>query len=227
MSNWDYAPDVPANSCRGAMTLPRILSLKTVDNQPQLICQPEPALSSLRQGPPLISLKETPLADGPIPLPRAIAGDCLEIVAEIFAPSSGASGELCFELRQGGQGQEKEKTLVGYDFGRKELFVDRSRSGWPFPGDHRLSPRHGAPLRPQQGKVKLHIFLDRTSVEVFGNEGERVITELIFPAPQSLGLGLYASFENRVAPTSSLRLSSLEIFRLALPLSPLCRGGRP
>jgi len=46
-------------------------------------------------------------------------------------------------------------------------------------------------LLPKEGKIKLEILLDRTSVEVFCNDGEVVITKGIAPDPESKGLYLY------------------------------------
>jgi fructan beta-fructosidase len=72
-----------------------------------------------------------------------------------------------------------------------KLFVDRTRSGHTdfnaaFPG------RHGGPLYPMHGLVTMRIFLDRTSVEVFGNDGECVVTSLIFPTAERTALEFYA-----------------------------------
>lgn len=39
--------------------------------------------------------------------------------------------------------------------------------------------------------MKLHIFIDACSVEVFGNDGETMLTSLIFPHPTSTGVKLY------------------------------------
>ncbi len=36
----------------------------------------------------------------------------------------------------------------------------------------------------------LHIFVNRSSLEVFGGSGEAVISDRIFPSPQSTGLEL-------------------------------------
>nr|WGD74300.1 GH32 C-terminal domain-containing protein [Bacillus subtilis] len=50
-----------------------------------------------------------------------------------------------------------------------------------------------APLKPVNGKVKMRIFVDRSSVEVFGNDGKQVITDIILPDRSSKGLELYAA----------------------------------
>jgi fructan beta-fructosidase len=70
------------------------------------------------------------------------------------------------------------------------LFVDRTHSGdvsfsKDFPGHYSTS------LQSTQ-RVKLHIFVDRSSVEVFANDGEKVMTDRIYPPPGSGGLELYS-----------------------------------
>ncbi len=44
----------------------------------------------------------------------------------------------------------------------------------------------------QNSRVKLHIFLDRSSVEVFVNDGEVVLTDRIYPSSGSDGIELYS-----------------------------------
>ena len=55
-----------------------------------------------------------------------------------------------------------------------------------FPGAQR------APLQAMNGKVKLRILVDWSSVEVFGGSGEAVITDQIFPDPSSTGVDVFA-----------------------------------
>jgi levanase len=49
-----------------------------------------------------------------------------------------------------------------------------------------------APLKAENGKVKLRILVDWSSVEVFGGSGEAVITDQIFPDPSSTGVEVFA-----------------------------------
>ena len=48
-------------------------------------------------------------------------------------------------------------------------------------------------LVSKDGRVQLHIFVDWSSVEVFGGDGQAVITDQIFPMPSSDGLALFAN----------------------------------
>ncbi|MEA5632424.1 levanase, partial [Bacillus velezensis] len=88
---------------------------------------------------------------------------------------------------------ENQFTKVGYDRRNAKLFVDRSESGNDTFNPAFNTGKETAPLKPVNGKVKLRIFVDRSSVEVFGNDGKQVITDIILPDRSSKGLELYAA----------------------------------
>jgi fructan beta-fructosidase len=78
---------------------------------------------------------------------------------------------------------------VGFDSTRNEVYVDRTHSGEvSFSKD--FSGRHAATIG-RNASIKLHVFVDRSSVEVFANDGERVLSERIYPPPGSDGIELY------------------------------------
>ncbi len=108
----------------------------------------------------------------------------MEIIAEF---ELGSASEFGFKVRK----SETEETVIGYDTAAKELFVDRTKSG--DTGFHvNFAAKHEAALLPENNRIKMHLFVDLSSVEVFGNEGRAVISDLIFPDPESAGLELYA-----------------------------------
>jgi fructan beta-fructosidase len=99
---------------------------------------------------------------------------------------SGQGDEIGLRLRK----SKDEETLVGFDAAHGEVFIDRTRSGEvsfskDFPG------RHTAKLE-KNARVKLHVFVDRSSVELFANDGERVLSERVYPHPGSDEIELYA-----------------------------------
>jgi fructan beta-fructosidase len=199
MSNWQYAGSTPTSPWRGAMTTPRKLGLETINGEVRLTQRRVEALSALRSGRPVTAEKVT-VPEGSAPFAGGRAdGRTLEIDATF---SLAAAERFGLKLATG-PGQE---TLIGYDAVTRELFVDRTRSGAvdfsaAFPGVHR------APLAPRDGKVRIRVLLDWSSVEVFGGAGEAVITDLIFPDPDSDGVELFAE-------GGSARLDKLEVRRL-------------
>jgi len=169
LSNWQYARDEPTSPFRCIQSIPRVLKFKSMPQGIRLIQEPVAELQSLRTDP--IHIANTTVADANAKL-RDFHSDAYEIIARF-------DGDASFHLRKG----PSEETVVGYD---GELFVDRRKSGITnfskdFPGIHR-APLAGPPI--------LHIFVDRSSVEVFGGSGEAVISDRIFPSPQSTGLEL-------------------------------------
>jgi sucrose-6-phosphate hydrolase SacC (GH32 family) len=73
------------------------------------------------------------------------------------------------------------------------VYIDRSKSG-DVTFDPAFSVRQAAPLAlDARGRVRLHILVDTSSVEVFTDQGQIVLTDQIFPGPDSNGVSLFAA----------------------------------
>lgn len=183
MSNHRYAQQTPTGPWRGAMSIPREVSLRRAVHGPVLLQRPVRELEALRsdvwhlEGVQLDSEVRT-LAR------RSGTGQAIEIMATFRL---GTAREFGMKLRVGAD----EETLVGYDSAAGTVFIDRSRAG-AVPEPTHFAGRRQAPHACAGGRLRLRILLDRCSVEVFAGDGEVVLTELIFPSPQSDGLCLYA-----------------------------------
>ncbi|MCY2986279.1 MAG: glycoside hydrolase family 32 protein, partial [Planctomycetota bacterium] len=58
---------------------------------------------------------------------------------------------------------------------------------------HELSCKNCvAPLKPREGKVRLRVLVDRTSIEIFANDGRIAMCSCFLPDPLNRSLGLYA-----------------------------------
>jgi sucrose-6-phosphate hydrolase SacC (GH32 family) len=69
------------------------------------------------------------------------------------------------------------------------MYVDRTKNVAFHPA---FSGRHAGPLEPDaERRIRLWILVDASSVEVFGNEGEAVITDLVFRQPESMALNCF------------------------------------
>lgn len=195
MNNWETA-GVPTHPWRGAMSLPRVLTLRRMDGKLRLCQTPVRELESLRDQ--HAEWSNVVLKDGDRPLETR--GRQLEFKVD-FVP--GDAQEFGLKVCVGGQ----QETLVGYDAAKQQLFVDRTRSG-DSSFHSAFAGRHSGPLEPDaDGHIRMHVFVDRSSVEVFGNDGEMVLTELIFPDPDSTGVALFAK-------GGECRVSKLEAWTL-------------
>ncbi len=197
MTNWQYAAFVPATTWRGAFSLIREVSLKKVGDHICLIQRPVPEMRTLHAE--QFQWLETTLKPN-TNLLADLHGDSLEIAAEfkITQPVE----RFGIRVRMG----SNEETAIIYEPKERRLLLDRTRSGQT--DFHNAFPAvHTALLHPIDNVVRLHIFVDRLSVEVFANDGLLTFTESIFPSYESDGLGLFVE-------GGTILLRSLDIFRL-------------
>nr|WP_284239678.1 glycoside hydrolase family 32 protein [Paenibacillus glycanilyticus] len=182
MSNWKYANLTPTQEWRSAMTLPRELRLRHTPSGIQIVQLPIPALQLLREQGKSLHWEDINIRPGGNLL-AGLNGERYELICEIEVDHV---EEVGFNLRS----SDTEKTVVGYRGAEKRLFVNRCESGES--GFHnQFACRHDVQLEPIEGRIRLHLFIDHSSVEIFANDGELVITDQIFPDPSSVGLELY------------------------------------
>src|ERR1700737_2700495 len=180
-SNWQYANTEPTVLWRGAQSVPRTLMLRRYAEGRRLGQKPIRGLESLRHE--KLRVVNASVAEVNQKIRETTAkGEVYELEAGL---QPGQADEIGFRLRK----RNDAETLVGFDAVHGEVFVDRRRSGdvsfsKDFPG------RHTAKLE-KNASVKLHVFVDRSSVEVFANGGERVLSDHVYPPPGSDGIELY------------------------------------
>ena len=185
MNNWDYAGATPTSTWRGAQSIPRQMALRTVDGRVRLTSEPVNSVKSLRQDPSATATAGTVTNTSKALIGPAAEGKALDIEAAFSLKDAERFG---LKVRTGTAGEE---TVIGYDTTTQELYVDRTHSGAvdfnsTFPGIQT------APLKAANGKIKMRILVDWSSVEVFGGDGEAVITDQIFPDPASQGVQVFA-----------------------------------
>jgi sucrose-6-phosphate hydrolase SacC (GH32 family) len=181
MSNWEYANDVPTSPWRSAMSIARELSLRKADGSWRLVQRPVKEMEALRGARTRVALKNTAGRVDLSKLDVATTG-LFELEADL---QPGADAVFALKLRTGAT----EETVMRVDVPKQELTLDRTHSGkvdfhGRFPGIYR------APVRLIDGRLKLRLFVDASSVEVFVNDGETVQTSLILPSPGPRRLGL-------------------------------------
>ncbi|WSL21444.1 GH32 C-terminal domain-containing protein [Streptomyces sp. NBC_01283] len=204
MNNWEYGGSIPTSPWRGAQSIPRQMALRTVNGRIQLTSEPVDSLASLRRERPATADGVTVKSTSKTLTGSAAKGKALDIEATFSLKDAERFG---LKVRTGADGEE---TVIGYDATTQELYVDRTNSGAvdfsdAFPGVQR------APLKAENGKVKLRILVDWSSVEVFGGSGEAVITDQIFPDPDSQGVQVFA--ENGSVKLDRARVWHLNSYR--------------
>jgi fructan beta-fructosidase len=80
--------------------------------------------------------------------------------------------------------------IVGYDAIKQQLFVDCTRSEKANKSPENLIQT--APMKAVNGLIKIKVLLDKSSLEVFGNDGEKVISTMIYPDKDASGLSVFS-----------------------------------
>jgi fructan beta-fructosidase len=182
LNNWHYANDIPTSPWRGLVSIPRELHLRRHPEGYRLVQQPVEELKQLRRS--LYHITDSNMDAINSQLAETQVDLALEIQVDFVIGTAREFGVQIYT----GQGEE---TLTGYDAQTQALFVDRRRSG-DNSFSEMFSGIHRGHLQPEQGKIKLHIFVDTCSVEVFGNDGRTGISDLIFPHSPNARLEFYA-----------------------------------
>jgi levanase/fructan beta-fructosidase len=186
MNNWQYAAATPTTAWRGAMSLPREMRLATSEGSIVLLQEALDPLGSAdsNAGGAVLHLAGQVLDPGITWLPAHASGEALRIDAE-FRPHP--AGEVGLILRSGGA----ERTLLSYDAAAGELRLDRTASG--DTGFHADFPSvQTAAVRLKDGLLRLRVYVDSCSVEVFAQDGLVCITDQIFPGEASTAVGIFA-----------------------------------
>jgi fructan beta-fructosidase len=102
------------------------------------------------------------------------------------------------------EGQELE---MGFRSQEKDFYIDRRDAG--VDTFHQAFPKiHEAPFARWPETLTLDIYLDRSSVELFVNEGERVMTNRIFNSKAYSKLEIYTT-------SGEAQLKRLDVYELS------------
>ncbi len=173
MSNWEYANDVPTSPWRSAMSIARELHLRETPDGLRLVQQPVRELEKLRGKSHRLGKATVAEANAWLGH-RQFGSDLLEISVEF--ESVPAVGELGLRIITG----TNEAAVIRCQMPEGRLTLDRTQSG-QVNFHPKFSGAHEAPVRLTEGRLRLHVFLDASSVELFASDGETVLTDLILP----------------------------------------------
>ena len=181
MNNWETHL-LPTHPWRSAQSIPREISLRETSSGSRMIQKPIKELQMLRGQ--VVEHKGLSINEHHPTLLKGVRGQVMEIIAEF---DMGTAYQVGLSVCKG----KGEETLVGYDLVGQQVFVDRTNSG-AVDFHPAFAGKHFGPMPSDDGRVRLHIFVDQSSVEVFGNDGYTVITDRIFPNQDSTSVELFA-----------------------------------
>lgn len=182
MSNWTYAQDVPTAPWRSAMSIPREVGLKRFADGVRLVQTPVVELEGLRARAFQLTESATVSDASRLLADAALKGTQLELDVALRFQDATRAGLRVFV-------GEDTFTEIAYDRALNRLSVDRTRSGL-VDFHPAFAEIHEAPLEIAGDSLRLRLFLDAGSLEVFADQGQVVMTELVFP--ESGGVSFFA-----------------------------------
>lgn len=173
MSNWDYAQVVPTPKWRSSMTIPRELKLKKFNNSYKLYSIPIKELDEYKKTKMEqrnLSFKEdfTIIDNNNIDVNKSVVELELSNLKEdiyTFVLSNSQGNQLKFGINN------KEHYY----------FVDRTKSGNIDFSNKFADKISKTNFETSKGKINIQMIIDKTSIELFYDNGETIMTEIFFP----------------------------------------------
>lgn len=185
LGNWQYQASLPdpATWGKGALSIPRRVQMLKTARGHDLVQSPLGALAKLR-GPETTITNRDISGTSPITefAPWANTYE-IEAVFELGGASQDFGLKLCVGANQ--------QVVVGYDSATSNVYLDRTQSG--NVGFHPAFPNvTRAPVVSMLRTVKFRVFVDQSSIEVFVNDGEAVLSSAIFPETPKRGVEAFS-----------------------------------
>lgn len=189
MDMWESNMPTKQHGWAGALTLPRVLRLNEAG---QLLMNPVEETALLRRE--FFSLGETVAVNTTIPVDAsAPAGESFTVEHSYKVDMKNSLLEICtvFDLNHSSAEQvgltlhsdAGDQTIITYDIATGKLTLDASQSGKPQDGVRTAPLQH-------DGQLTLRIFVDRSSIEIFANDGLATLTSRIYPTGTMASLEL-------------------------------------
>lgn len=195
MIGWLMPFETPTWPWRGQMSIPRDLSLRTTAAGIRLFQQPAaainayldklPATKKMREQSIVLNNKEQSLSS------EHRFNTNTNWIDATFTTNTATDFGLKIAAQKNGTA-----VVIGYNTRRHELYITDGKA------------TDGMTVQPAKNKIRLQVLLDRSSVEVFVNDGEKVLTTLVFPDKDATGLSVFA--ENGKVQLDTLKVWSLD-----------------
>jgi fructan beta-fructosidase len=192
MSNWTYSNVVPAITWRNAMTLPRELTLKLVNDEMLLCSAPVTELDGIK-------FDEKNITEN-------TANAHIESLPKVFVLKVNFNSDQDFKITL--SNRVNNYLVVGYDHNRNSYYIDRTQSGVVdfqagFPG------RLYVPKFSKDVNSNLTLFIDASSAELFADNNSSVMSCTFFTTVPYSQLSFNASDAKTIQNFSYASLNSI------------------
>lgn len=174
MSNWQYANEVPTKQFRSAMAIPR--DLKLFQEEGDILLKSTISNELNRFTLPDEGLKDTKVY-AEYEMRNLFLSECpaFRLDFKLAVNDADTIGIVLFN-------DKGEEVTLTVDVRGRELRMNRSKSGvTDFDPSNTFTLETVAPIYGGAEQLSLTVLVDRSSIEIFGNEGKFTMTNLVFP----------------------------------------------
>jgi len=209
---WMVPPAQQTFPWRGQMSIPRNLSLVETKEGIRLVQQPAALIeNNLDQysGNQVKELKDIKISNGEkmVEDNSIVKGNSYWLDAELVSTTGSTTG-FKIAARKDKNNKIISATEIGYNSVKHQWYVDRTNSG---SGSNNIKEQYRLQTIDEQvdpGKIRFKILFDKSSLEVFFGNGEKVLTTYIFPDEDSDNLLVFAN-------GGTVNVKSLKIWNLS------------
>jgi sucrose-6-phosphate hydrolase SacC (GH32 family) len=197
MNNWHYANQIPSGKWRSSMSIPRSLELAKKGNGYVLLQQPVEEIKKHRKT--IFESKEMSITAFQLELNKLKLSDQFEAEFEIDLTDTES-------LKMFFGDPVLPAILWEYDIQNQMVSTERLANGNEY-FHPKFSNHQQFKVETESGTLKIRFFVDRTSLEIFHQNGAEVSTQLMYPISADFKWKLQSDNEDTV-------LYNMTIFKL-------------
>ncbi len=202
MSNWQYAQIVPTEKWRSAMTMTRELKLLNINGDYQIYSTPVKEFQKLRG-------KSTAFGQMDIKEEKVLQGSFVPSQAEFdFSVNLKKTTAATFGIKF--KNDVGEYFVIKFNKKNGKMYVDRTKSNSNKFSEDFYKKIHSAPINFNQEELKIRLFMDAASAEIFIDDGAINFTSILFPSKKFDKISLLVEDgnlnlnESRIYPLNSI-----------------------
>jgi levanase/fructan beta-fructosidase len=172
MANWQYAQNVPTEKWRSSMTVARELKLIKIENGFNLTSNPVSELTRFKN----VKFEQDNIeVENELELITAETVDLSQAsISFTISDIERKPFKMTLSNHQG------DAIDFGYNTIEKTFFIDRTKSGKVDFSEKFSDKNSKAPRKSTRNNLNAEIIVDKTSIEIFYDGGETVMTEIFF-----------------------------------------------
>ena len=184
MASWEYTDQLPTSPWKGQMSIAREISMKKTKTGLRLVQKPAEEVLKAKNWHSVVQMEEMNV-EGDNGMTWKNQGGSYMIDVEFEMNGAREVGVKVFQKQK-----TTQDAVIGYQVDNEQLYINRINSGKVI--SPTFASLDASPLTLDRGIIRMQIFVDKSSIEVFGNDGDATVTSLVFPEDNSFDWQIFS-----------------------------------